>query len=680
VLLIGLSAALAVEGFTHGQIGRAGTRPAQQSGPTDALGDAGPIVDLSRTPAASTHVPARRIALTFDDGPDPRWTPEILRVLARHHVHATFFVVGAKAAAHPGLVRDERAAGHELGSHTFTHADLTRVSAARRGAELSLTQTVLAGTAGVTTSLLRLPYSSTTDSFSGAQVHAAARAADRGYLLVAATKDARDWERPGVDAIVARSLPSDGDGAVILMHDAGGDRSQTVAALERVIDEGIRRGDRFVTVSQVFGQSRDAVNPAAGTAAHYRGLALLVAIAAAHLIVSALTFLLLPIGVLALVRAVIVVFFALRHVRQRRRGPAEPSFTSPVSVLVPAYNEVLTIAATVQSIVDTDAPDVEVIVIDDGSTDGTADAVDALGLPEVRVIRQSNAGKATALNAGIAASSHPIVVMVDGDTLFERDTIGELLKPFADPEVGAVSGNTKVGNRHGLLGRWQHVEYVLGFNLDRRMFDILRCMPTIPGAIGAFRRDVLEAVGGMSTDTLAEDTDVTMAVNRAGWRAVYAERARAWTEAPATIGALWRQRYRWSYGTMQAMWKHRAALREGGGLGRVGLPYVLAFQVLLPLLAPAVDVVTIYGLVFLDGRVVLLYWLLFNALSVGLGAFALWLDDESMTPLWTVVLQQFVYRQLMYLVVIQSAFTALGGHRLQWHRIPRTGTATAGPA
>ena len=270
--------------------------------------------------------------------------------------------------------------------------------------------------------------------------------------------------------------------------------------------------------------------------------------------------------------------------------------------------------------------------------------------------------------------------MVDGDTIFEPDTIRHLVAPLADDRVGAVSGNTKVGNRRGLLGRWQHIEYVMGFNLDRRLYDALYCLPTVPGAAGAFRAGALADVGGVSGDTLAEDTDLTMALNRAGWRVVYEDRARAWTEAPATLGQLWRQRYRWCYGTLQAAWKHRPAITERTPLGVVGLPYLVLFQVLVPLLAPVIDLFGLYGLFFLDPAPVAACWLAFNAFQTGLAAYAFHLDDESLRPIWTVPLQQFVYRQLMYLVVIESVGAALSGRRLRWHKLRRTGAVALPPA
>jgi cellulose synthase/poly-beta-1,6-N-acetylglucosamine synthase-like glycosyltransferase len=271
-------------------------------------------------------------------------------------------------------------------------------------------------------------------------------------------------------------------------------------------------------------------------------------------------------------------------------------------------------------------------------------------------------------------------VLVDGDTVFKPDTLRELVKPFADPEVGAVSGNTKVANRDGLLGSWQHLEYVMGFNLDRRMFDVLQCMPTVPGAIGAFRRTAIEAVGGVSDDTLAEDTDLTMALCRDGWRVVYAPDAVAWTEAPATLTQLWRQRYRWCYGTLQSMWKHRHAVVEGGRpgkLGRRGLPYLLLFQVLLPLTAPVVDVAA--GFSFFTEDVVIIWatWFGFLLAQLACAAYAFRLDREPLRPLWTMPLQQIVYRQMMYLVVIQSVASAFYGVRLRWHAMRRLGTLTA---
>jgi len=677
VALLSLTGALLLHGYTHHMFGATpdGTprAPGAAGQVPRTVRTGGPVIDAGSAGLRTARPQAHTIALTFDDGPDPVWTPKVLDVLRAHRVKATFFVVGTEAAAHPDLVRRIKADGHQLGVHTFTHVNLGTVPGWRRAIELRESQLILAGTAGVSTSMLRPPYSATNDQVANADWDAIADARERGYLTVLSTKDSQDWRRPGVARIVANSTPRGSAGQILLLHDAGGDRSQTVAAVGQLVPRLKARGFRFATVGEAVGV-RDAIR-AAPAAERWQGRALVGALGVSNAVLSVITWLLVAAGVLSVLRAVAMLVAARRHARVRRRGWG-PMVTGPATVVVPAYNESAGIEAAVRSLVASDVP-VEVIVVDDGSTDGTAELVESLRLPGVRVIRQPNAGKPAALNTGIRAASFEIVVMVDGDTVFEADTVRMLLQPFGDRRVGAVSGNAKVGNRRGLLGRWQHIEYVVGFNLDRRLFDLAECMPTVPGAVGAFRRTALRRIGGVSDATLAEDTDLTMSLCRDGWRVVYEENAVAWTEAPATLGALWRQRYRWCYGTMQAMWRHRGALVQrgtAGKLGRRGLGYLLLFQVLLPLLAPVVDVFAVYGLLFLDPLRIVGLWLAFLAMQAAMGWYAFRLDGESPRSLWSLPLQQFVYRQLMYLVVVQSAFTAVTGYRLRWQRMERYGS------
>jgi poly-beta-1,6 N-acetyl-D-glucosamine synthase len=669
-MITALVGALLVNGYAGHEIGASSTAAAD--GPALGLTTTGPVIDFSGPTPRSASLPDKTVALTFDDGPDPKWTPEILDVLRRHNVPATFFVVGDRAARYPGLVRAELAAGNEVGAHTFTHTDLGSVSDTRAALELSLTQTALAGAAGVNTHLLRLPYSSAPGDLSAAELAAARRAGDLGYLLVFATQDPQDWRRPGPNSIVAHSIPPAGQGGVVLLHDAGGDRSQTVQAVDRLITKLQAQGYRFTTVSGVAGlQPGVAAKPVRGLA-RFQGLALLVTLQLAAAVSRWLRFLVLAFAVLVLARNLAVLVLA-RH--QARRSSPPATFFPPVSVIVPAYNEEVGIAAAVRSLAGSDYPALEVIVVDDGSTDDTAAVVTALAEedPRIRLIRQPNGGKPAALNSGIAAARHDVIVMVDGDTVFEPDTVRHLVAPLADPAVGAVAGNTKVGNRQGLVGKWQHIEYVMGCNLDRRMYEALGCITVVPGAIGAFRREVLAELGGVSDDTLAEDTDLTMAVLQAGWDVAFAPRARAWTEVPATLRQLWRQRYRWAYGTMQALWKHRRAVRQRSPLGLIGIPSILFAQVAMPLLAPAFDVFALYGMIFVDPVRYLAYWVGFNILGALLALYAFRLDGESPRPLWALPLQQFVYRQLMYLVVFEALGSAAAGTRLRWHKLVRTG-------
>lgn len=693
-VLFALGVALAVQGYMHQLAGIADDSvPASGTAGTvpDPVSHGGPVVD-ARGGTVRTVGPAdHTLALTFDDGPDPVWTPRILDVLREHNVHATFFVVGSAAIDNPDLVRRIVAEGHEIGVHTLTHADLGSAPAWRQQLEVQGDQQAIAGMTGRTATLLRPPYSSENDAVTDGTWSAMQTVADQGYLTVLTTKDSGDWQRPGVAAIERNLAPSGPQGQILLMHDGGGDREQTVAALDSTLTRFADQGFRVTSVGDAVGitSMRDA-----STAEQFSGTALVWGIRVSDFVITAISWALVAAGAVTVIRAILVVSFAARHSRAARRTraagrsrrrvdvPVRAEVTEPVSVIVPAYNESAGIEAAVRSIAASTHP-VEIIVVDDGSTDGTADIVEALGLPGVTLIRKENGGKPSALNAGLAAASHELVVMVDGDTVFEPETVHALIQQFADPQVGAISGNTKVANRGGILGAWQHIEYVVGFNLDRRLFDVAECMPTVPGAIGAFRRGALLRVGGVSDDTLAEDTDLTMSLCRDGWRVVYQDDARAWTEAPASLSALWKQRYRWCYGTLQAMWKHRGAVLQRGAagkLGRRGLGYLLLLQVLLPLFAPVVDVFAVYGVVFLDPVRIALLWLVFLAVQFLMAAYAFRLDNERLRPLWTLPLQQFVYRQLMYLVVIQSVVTALAGVHLRWHRMERYGSLRVPPA
>ncbi|MFD8424252.1 glycosyltransferase [Streptomyces sp. NPDC059466] len=682
LLLVALLAMLMLRGYVHSEIladHRVRPEAATDQVPEKIL-DGGPVIDTRGGRTSSLSVPDHRLVLTFDDGPDPKWTPKVLDVLAKHHAHAVFFVTGTMASRYPELVRRMVEEGNEVGLHTFNHPDLSYQSKGRIDWELSQSQLALEGAAGIRTSLFRPPYSSFADAMDNKSWPVTKYVGSRGYITVVNNTDSEDWQKPGVDEIIRRATPEDGKGAIVLMHDSGGDRHQTVEALDRFLPELQRRGYAFQNLTEAL-DAPSAHTPVTGLDL-WKGRAWIYLVGASDGVTDVLVAGIAVIGVLVFTRFGMMLVLSAAHARRVRRdgfrwGPVP--VTEPVSVLVPAYNEAKCIENTVRSLMASEHP-VEVVVVDDGSSDGTARIVEDLRLPNVRVVRQLNAGKPAALNRGVANARHDIVVMMDGDTVFEPATVGELVQPFADPGVGAVAGNAKVGNRDSLIGAWQHIEYVMGFNLDRRMYDILRCMPTIPGAVGAFRRSALERVGGMSDDTLAEDTDITMALHRDGWRVVYAEKARAWTEAPESVQQLWSQRYRWSYGTMQAIWKHRGAVVEkgpSGRFGRVGLPLVALFMVLAPLLAPLIDVFLLYGVVFGPTQKTIIAWLGVLAVQGVCAAYAFRLDRERMTHLVSLPLQQILYRQLMYMVLIQSWITALTGGRLRWQKLRRTGVVEA---
>ncbi len=657
LVLPAMFAALLFEGWTNHEVDAATTRSACTSPAPDAVAGGGPVVGINGNGIQTGSMPARTVALTFDGGPDPVWTPRLLDLLKQHRARATFFLFGSQAARHPDLVRRIRAEGHEIGSNTYTGGALGEASSVRFSAELDLTQAALAGTTGIRTNLLRMPRTTSPDTLCGREWTAARRAAAQGYVLVAADKGSR---KPAQGLV--RQL------------------SQTATAYRETAKLLKNPGvDRFTTVSAGL---RLAPYEPVSAVERWRGTALVWATTLGRAFSNAMTWTLGIAGALGVLRLVLLVVFARAHVRRLERSrPGAPwlrEVTEPVTVLVPAYNEEAGIESTVRSLLASDYPQLEIVVIDDGSTDRTAELAEGIGDPRVLVVRKPNGGKAAALNTGLGHASHDILIMVDADTVFEPDAIHHLVQPLAHPAVGAVSGNTKVGNRRGLLAKWQHLEYCFGFNLDRRMFEVLECMTTVPGAIGAFRRDALIGVGGVSDDTLAEDTDLTMALWRSGWRVLYEESAVAWTEVPTSLRQLWRQRYRWCFGTIQSMWKHRGAVLEmgvAGRFGRRGLTYLALFQVALPLLAPVIDVFALYGVLFLDPLTSAGVWFGFMGVQLVCAGYALKLDGERVRTLWWMPFQLVVYRQLMYLVVIQSVVAVLLGSRLKWQRMKRSGTA-----
>jgi cellulose synthase/poly-beta-1,6-N-acetylglucosamine synthase-like glycosyltransferase/peptidoglycan/xylan/chitin deacetylase (PgdA/CDA1 family) len=667
---------LLVDGFTTKTVGASSTGNANLS--TSALEGQNPVLNATpngRGLVSSQPDPGKRIALTFDDGPSSAYTPQIARVLLANHVPATFFEVGSAVVRNQGIVHMLYRDGFEIGNHTFTHVDLIAVPDWQRQLQISLTESAIAGITGARPRLVRPPYSSTTRAVTPREVAAWASIARRGYTIVLANYDTEDWAQPGVSQIVANGTPPNGKGGIILMHDSGGRRVETVRALPLLIARLRQEGYQFVRVSDLAGLPRSAVEVPATEAQKLRGRAFDAMLMVAGFVTTWLTRFVFAVTALVALRMLFGLILARVHVGRMRRLPKDLDFLPPVSILVPAYNEEVGIERAVRSLASQRYPSVvEVIVIDDGSTDRTSEIVNSLGLDNVRLLRQTNAGKAAALNRGLVVASHDIIVTVDGDTVFESDSLLHRVQRFREPRVGAISGNTKVGNRGGLIGRWQHIEYVMGFNLDRRMYEVIGATPTVPGAIGAFRRAALADIGGISGATLAEDTDVTLDIGRANWDVVYAQDARAWTEAPSNLRGLYRQRSRWAYGTYQSMWKHRDALWRGGGrIGSRAIPYLVLFQVILPLAAPLIDLFAIYSILFLDPWPIVGFWIAFNAFQFTLAWFAFGFDGESRKPLWALPLQQFVYRQLMYLVVLDALASALLGSRLSWHRLERTG-------
>ncbi len=610
-----------------------------------------------------------QVALTFDDGPDPDWTPQILDILRREKVSATFFVVGERAESEPGLIQRIMDEGHELGNHTFTHPNLSQTSDGQIRLELNATRRLLEGISGRSLLFFRPPYNADNNPQTAGELRPLKIARQLGYLTIGQSVDSKDWERPGVEAILESVKEGRAHGQTILFHDAGGDREQTVEALPQVIQYLRSRGDEMVTVGTLLGMSPAETMP---YLPHEKSpLAWL----------SRFVFWLWRTFERSL-GALLVLTTSLLALRMfavwwgSRISVPETSLKNPqgVSVILPAYNEARVLPDTLRCLAKVKYPGpIEFLVVDDGSTDSSLIQAEQFAKTDGRfvVLHQSNLGKAAALNRGLAASQYSWVVTLDADTRFSESTVVALVAPLQDTTVGAVSGRVRVGNLDEFLPSLQELEYSAGYHLDRTAYARWNCITVVPGAISAFRKSALERHGGFSEDTMAEDADLTLALHGDQWRIAYAADAVARTEAPSHPGALLRQRRRWTYGTLQSIWKHRGLLfsLSQPWLGWMALPSVLITQTFLAIAVPLVDLGVLVALWKGQFAGWLPWCLAMSLMMDGLPlAVALRRDHESLWGLRKIIWMRMVYRPLLAMAVWTALWKMVTGRWISWRK------------
>ncbi|MEO6314471.1 MAG: polysaccharide deacetylase family protein [Chitinophagaceae bacterium] len=641
----------------------------------------------------------KQVVLSFDDGPDPTYTPQILDILAKEHVPASFFLVGINAENNIPLVKRIYQEGYEIGNHTFTHPNIAAVSIKRANIEMETTRILIEAITGHSTILFRAPFNADFEPGTVDELIPVALARKKNYLDIGESIDPEDWQ-PGVsaDTIVARVIKikkqldaNDINGGIILLHDAGGDtRKETVTALPRIIKYFKDNGYQFTTIADLLHKKRDDLMPPVPKGNGYYLIQFNYFLAefgywGGHLLSS----LFIVFIVLSLVRIFIMAILAAIQHNKEKKENIIPSWASGntaaplVSIIVPAFNEEVNAVGSLNNLLKTDYSNFEIIFIDDGSKDSTFEKVSAAfkGNPAMRIFTKPNGGKASALNYGILQSAADYVVCIDADTKLLPNAVALLMRHFDEQSVtgknktGAVAGNVKVGNEVNAITRWQAIEYITSQNFDRKAFAAVNAVTVVPGAIGAFRKKALEEAGGFTTDTLAEDCDLTVRILRCGYTIKNDNNAIAMTEAPETVKMFLKQRFRWSFGVMQTFWKNRDALFNWKykWLGWIALPNILIFQFIIPTIAPLADIFMIIGIWGGNGEKILLYYFAFMVVDAAVSILAFSYEKEKLSKLIWLIPQRFAYRWLMYYVLFKSYRKAFKGELQHWGVLKRTG-------
>ncbi|MBS1814520.1 MAG: glycosyltransferase [Acidobacteria bacterium] len=650
----------------------------------------------------------KKLALSFDDGPDAEWTPKILDVLKKYNVKGAFFMIGEEAQNNVGVMQRVYREGHEIGNHTYTHPDISEISHRQVDLQLNLTERLFAAKLGVQPLYFRPPYSIDQEPDTNDQAAPVQRVQRNGYVVIGDKIDTDDWdEHPRkspqeitqsvLDQLEMMKTKPWMRGSIILMHDGGGNRQPTVDALPMLITTLRAKGYELVPVSELLGKTRAQVMPPLTRKQRWQATVDSVAFFVLATLNAFIVGVFFVGDILMSGRLIIIGLFALIDRFRKRRNYATPDYAPRVAVLIPAYNEEKVIVRTIRSVMMSTYKNIRIIVIDDGSKDRTAEVArkaysDDIVSGRLQVLQKENGGKAEALNYGLQFCDEEIYVGIDADGVIAHDAIARLVPHFANPQIGAVAGNAKVGNRVNLWTRWQALEYITSQNFERRALDLFDVVVVVPGAIGAWRTAAVKAADGYHSNTVAEDADLTMNLLQQGYAVIYEDQALAFTEAPVNANGLMRQRFRWSFGIMQAVFKHIGAVKRRRAMGLFALPNIIVFQILLPLVSPLIDLMFVFSTLkyFYDRHFhpeaasaasfekLLVFFAAFLIIDFAASVLAFALERKHPASkgdawlLFHIWIQRFTYRQVFSVVLFKTMKRAIDGRPFSWDKLERT--------
>jgi cellulose synthase/poly-beta-1,6-N-acetylglucosamine synthase-like glycosyltransferase/peptidoglycan/xylan/chitin deacetylase (PgdA/CDA1 family) len=716
----------------------------------------------------------KKIALTFDDGPDNIYTEEVLKILQSQKVKANFFIIGKNAEQHPHILQKIAQQGHLIANHSYSHPRFSLLNNEQINFELEQTNKIIYNITGKKPDYFRVPYNDLEDYDSVEKINPLLIGHNLNMSVAEYDADSKDWMTTiTVEEMLNRVLNAKNK-TQVLLHDGGGNRQKTIELLPKLIEQLRNLEYEFVTIDEldknessdnnktnnnkinidslkkvdtpvtanittnsgdnqnsfynsfsnffinsfnkiksIFQNWIDVINNNARISLTFNQFS----INSATLLISFIGMIFLVLGFIKLfILLILNLFVFIKMIANNilakfiNKKNLSKLVYQPISIIVPCYNEEKTIVDTVNSLLLLNYEEYEILVVDDGSKDSTYKVLinNFAHISKVQIHTKVNGGKSTALNFGIKKARYDFIYTMDADTIVSNNALKDMFKHLLDPKVGGVAGNVRVGNdafvqygnlwqiiRHfNWLASCQRLEYIIAQNFERVGQSTLNCITVVPGPIGLWRKKALLEIQGYSSETLAEDGDLTMSMAKRGWKIKSDSSAWCLTEAPEDIKSLWKQRFRWQFGTLQILSKYKSLLFNIRyvGYGFFALPYILLYYISI-FFAPIFFLLSLYYpikylLSFFFASFTLTYLDTVNInnmilsilffLGIELCVILIALSKEKSKNPWTLLIilpiYNIFYKPFMFFVSWAAVIKALEGSLMSWGHLARKGS------